>query len=617
MCGIFGYYDLQQTLPLPVLRKSLEVIAHRGPNAASHLHENNLFLGHVRLAIIDLDPRSNQPFRDEANQIDLVFNGEIYNYRELKEDLTGTYNFRTTSDTEVIIAAYLKWGPECFERFRGMFAIALHDRRRRSLVLARDQVGKKPLFLFRKGSTFSFSSEIKAFYHLPAFPNKISKEGLDFYLAYGYTPAKTTFFENVEKLLPGHFLTFDLTTGKTEGSRAFYELPFTPEANRPRLSEETLLAELKNQINEAIKLRLRSDVPVGTFLSGGVDSSLLTIMAKVELGYNLEAFTISFPDSGIDESACAKKITERYGIRHNIVPVTDNFRGLLDKIIPALDEPFADSSFVPTYFVSGEAAKHFRVILSGDGGDELFCGYEHYRYFQLEEKLRRTLGPLAAPTGAIAHALLPDRHKTQILKRLRFGKNFIRAQAEYYQRFFNREERQTLLRFEPGDAPLSFVERNLSIGTPWEESLCYFDFRNYMVDDILVKVDRMSMLHGLEVRSPLLDLRLAEFAFNRLPFALKNKDQVLKHPLKTLLRRYLGNDYDFSRKQGFGVPLGTWFKGPLSDDLLDLCSGQELFERSYVSRLVREHRLGPSNHSKKLFALYVFLRWQSATGAKI
>ena len=619
MCGFLGYWGTEP-IARPTFDSHLARIRYRGPDYADVIEVEGLCLGHNRLAIIDLDPRSNQPMVSACGRITLVFNGEIYNYLELKKELV-EYPFRTDSDTEVIIAAYLAWGENFVKHLTGMFSFALYDRQQKKVVLVRDHIGKKPLYFSYGAGFLAFASEIKALVGLPKVSLTLDPFAVNEFFSAGYIGRQRTVYEAISQLPAGHLASFSLPVCGPPKITRYWHLPVVERI--PHASEDELIDELDALLMDAVRIRLRSDVPVGVFLSGGLDSSLIVALAARLSPYPIRTFTIGFPGTSSDESRHAERIAQYFGTKHTVYDINEDILGVFPTLMAELDQPFADSSLVPTYFVCREARRDVTVALSGDGGDELFAGYGHYDSFAWENEIRenwprimrRLLGYCAAP--------LPERHRSRTLKRLVLDDTYA-SMGAYASRFFNFRERARLL-CGPIAAESS-PEREFLLqflpGIDWMQNICQADFQNYMVDDLLVKVDRMSMLNSLEVRSPLLDKHIAEFAFSKVPSTLKRHGGVKKYLLKQLARRYLPSDFEFERKHGFGVPLGQWFNNALGDRLSDLLadSPSGYVDRDQAMWYLKSHRRGLSNFSKKLFALLVWEEWfanQRLTASKV
>ena len=536
MCGICGYCgDPGVAEPREVLRAMRDTLTHRGPDGAGEFIGEGVGLGHRRLSIIDLEGGT-QPMENEDGSLVLVFNGEIYNYLELKPDLERRgHRFRTTSDTEVILHLYEELGPRCVEALNGMFAFALWDQGRRRLLLARDRLGKKPLYYQQQGGSLIFASELKALRRHPRVRAEVSAAALDDYLAYGYVPYDRCILEGVRKLPPGCLLRWEKGAVRLE---RYWDVDF-PEASGP--DEATWLEELEQLLRDAIRIRLRSDVPLGVFLSGGIDSSGIAALASTEGAGRIKTFSIGFEEQDYDELAYARLSAERYGTEHHELIVRDHDLSVLPELMYHLDEPFADPSALPTYYVCREARKHVTVCLSGDGGDEVFAGYTRYRQAQRHGRwdALRGLGVnrlCGAVCGWVPRAV-PGRGTLE------------RLAAQGAQRYalqvgiFSAQERRDLLtgsnrtEVQP-DGALFAPYFGSDVECDLVTRLQHADQKTYLPDDILVKVDRMSMQNSLEVRAPLLDYRVVEFA-NSIPSALKLPEGRLKGLLKKMLAPYL------------------------------------------------------------------------------
>jgi len=608
MCGLLGYWS-EGFLPEEVFSKQLSKLRHRGPDHTGIQHEGQLSLGHARLAIIDLSATSNQPMKSICGKISIVFNGEIYNYLELRSELSD-YKFTSDSDTEVIIAAYLKWGKSFVKKMNGMFSLAIHDIEQNTLFFARDSIGKKPLYYFHNSKCLAFASEIKALIGLPGVESELNHLAANEYFSLGYIGESRTIFKNIYQLPAGHSACFYFDSPSRLKVQRYWYLPVTN--GDLTMSEGDLLDRLDELIMDAVKIRMRSDVPLGVFLSGGLDSTLVAALAANFSSQPLKTFTISFPGMPNDEALYAKKIAAHFGTNHLVHEVSTDMIGEFSGLISQLDQPFADSSILPTSIMCREARKDVTVALSGDGGDELFAGYEHYDYFALESKIRKNWPPMLRKTLGHIAKILPERHKTRTLKRLAIDDQYD-SMGAYASRFFNFEERQKLFSGSLDASPFPEFEYQTHFldGIDWLQNICQADYQGYLVDDILVKVDRMSMLNSLEVRSPLLDKRIAEFAFSKVPPSFKRHGATKKYLLKKLAYRYLPNDFKYDRKAGFGVPLGNWFNLDLGDRLVELLetSPSGIINIDVAKNYLKSHRKGFSNFSKKLFAILVWEEW--------
>jgi asparagine synthase (glutamine-hydrolysing) len=614
MCGIAG---IGNWIEPPRLAAALERMRHRGPDAQGYWtgEDPHVALGHLRLSILDLDSRANQPMVCPRTGNVLVFNGEIYNFRELRRQLEASgWIFRTTSDSEVLLAAYGQWGTTCPEHLNGMFAFTVYDPAHRQFFMARDRVGKKPLYYARAGSRLAFASELKGLLELcPGLSRELDPEALAAYLELGYIAGELSVYREVRKLPPAHWATFNLADGVWE-LRRYWSLP-APGSSE--LDEAQALDTLEELLDDAVRLRLQSDVPVGVFLSGGLDSSLVAAFVARQRP-ELVAYTAAFSDPRFDESPHAAKVAQWLGLPHHILPVTADDGGALEELGRQFDEPFADSSLLPTFLISRAIRQEVTVALSGDGGDELFAGYQGYAAAVEPEPLQGWPLPLRRLLG-LGHRLLPTGVP---------GKNFLRRlPLAPLEQFLLRSRSQEALPPWPlrpslaaGVAGLDGdrFRRQVLAGMsqqwgdlPLVQQMTRLDFLSYLPDDILVKVDRASMLTSLEVRSPLLDYRIAEFAF-----ALSGPLRYAgggKYLLRRLGKRYLPPDFAYGRKQGFSIPESAWLRGDWRELPARLAAGSALVEPTALARLQAAHdrsgRLGVP-----LFRLLMLLQFERNYG---
>jgi asparagine synthase (glutamine-hydrolysing) len=616
MCGIVGVASQSPVSAGGWLVSGRDALRHRGPDDAGlwWSADNCVGLGHRRLAIIDLSPGGHQPMQDAGGELCIVFNGEIYNFADLRKDLAAKGNvFRSRSDTEVILAAYREWGTDCLSRLNGTFAFALYDERRRLLFMARDRAGEKPLFYAPAQGALRFASELKGLMADPAFPRRLDPEALDCYLAMRYVPSDRCMLQGVKKLPPAHALTFDLGSGRSRLWR-YWQLPeLDSSAAQGEADEGGLLQELEALLEAAVRRQLVADVPVGILLSGGVDSSLITAMA-VRSAPRVQTFTIRFPGYGqYDETEHARLIARHFGTEHAELVAAESSVDLLPLLARGLDEPMVDSSMIPTYLVSQLVREHCTVALGGDGGDELFGGYPHYdRLLWLQQNFGAIPLGLRRTVAGAAEALLPIGFK---------GGNWLQALGADLRTdvplifsLFDQETRQRLMTGHGSwETP---AERIRGQGIPRSADLLQratrMDFDNYLAEDILVKVDRASMLNSLELRAPLLDYHLIEFAFGKVPSRLKATSRSRKVLLKKLAQRILPPEFDRQRKQGFSIPLADWLRTEpwkvfFRETLLG--SGYSLFDRKAVIALLTGQDQGRTN-SERLFALVLFELWR-------
>jgi asparagine synthase (glutamine-hydrolysing) len=622
MCGIAGFVDrdggarpsatpVRLESEFSLVHRMCEVIRHRGPDDEGIHVEPGVGLGMRRLSIIDL-AGGRQPIHNETNTISVVFNGEIYNYQQLRHELEAAgHQFYTSSDTETIVHAYEQWGEDAFGRLRGMFGIALWDHPRRTLLLARDRAGIKPLHYAERDGRLYFASEIKSLLAAGAADQKLNLEALDHYLAFLYTPRDGSIFEGVRKLPPGHYLRW--RNGRVEVKeywRIGAQETFTG-------SEQDAADALRGVLQEAVRCHMISDVPLGAFLSGGIDSSTVVgLMAQVS-ARPVQTFSIGFDEPDYDELEYARVVARHFGTDHHEFVVRPDGLSILEDLVSHFDEPFADSSAIPTWYVSEMARRHVTVVLSGDGGDELFGGYDRYLAHPRVSRFDRIPLPGLRTAAALVWPHLPHGAR---------GKNFLRhvardARGRYIDSiaFFHNDERGALYSPDVRDAIAVDAERILArhfdrfASLPHESAMMRFDFETYLPEDVLTKVDRMSMAHSIESRVPLLDNEVIDFAAT-LPAGFKIRDGRRKHVLKEAIRPLLPDGILDRRKQGFGIPLGVWFRGGLTDLFSDVLSSARTrqrgyFEPSFVDRILREHLSGQRDHTLRLWQLLVFELW--------
>ena len=622
MCGIAGFAEGQPRAggtgvdavedDTALLRAMCAAIRHRGPDEEGIRVMPGAALGMRRLSIIDL-ATGHQPMHNEDSTVWVVFNGEIYNYAELRADLASRgHRFYTASDTETIVHAYEEWGEGAFSRLRGMFGIALWDTRDGSLLLARDRVGIKPLHFAVAGGRLYFGSEIKSILAADAVQPALDFQALDHYLSFLYTPRDASIFAGIRKLPPGHFLRW--RNGRLD-IRRYWELP--AEEHAPA-SEEEAVEALRGVLRDAVRSHLMSEVPLGAFLSGGVDSSLVVGLMAEASSRPVRTFSIGFDDPRYDELEHAGSVARHFGTEHHEFIVKPDALAIIDDLIRHFDEPFGDSSAIPTWYVSEIARRHVTVVLSGDGGDELFGGYERYSPHPRIAAFDRWSPPASRSVASLVWPLLP--HGVT-------GKNFLRRAARdergrYLDQigYFQRDEKEALLtgdvrgRIAGTDAEARLASHFGRFGRlPWPGQMMNFDFETYLPEDILTKVDRMSMAHSIESRVPLLDNDVVDFAA-RLPAALKIRNGRKKHILKEAAAGLVPASILARRKQGFAVPVGGWFRGDLREFFSDVLLSARARERGYfeprfVERLVREHVTSRRDHTLRLWGLVVFELW--------
>jgi len=621
MCGITGVFDLTGTRAVERerLARINDMLHHRGPDEAGLHLEPGLGLGHRRLSIIDI-ASGQQPMANEDDTVWVVFNGEIYNFVDLIPELTRLgHRFRTRSDTEVIVHAWEEWGEDCVQHFRGMFAFALWDRNRQTFFLARDRLGVKPLYYAATDDGWLvFGSELKTLTAWPGFRRDIDDEAVEDYFGYGYVPEPRTIYKTALKLPPGHTLT--VQRGEPLPSpREFWDVPFRP---LPAISLEDAQAELIERLREAVRIRLVAEVPLGAFLSGGVDSSAVVAMMAGLSDQPVKTCSIAFTEAKYDESDYARQVAERYRTDHHVDTVRADDISLVDRLAHLYDEPFADSSAMPTYRVCELARRQVTVALSGDGGDENFAGYRRYRWHAYEERMRRLLPlTLRRPLFGFLGRVYPKADwAPKVLRAKTTFEAMARDSVEGYfhgvsvcsdglrDRLLSPAFRRRLNGYRAVEV-LRRHHRRCAHLDPVSQ-VQYLDMKTYLVGDILTKVDRASMAHALEVRVPFLDHKLMEWV-SGLPVGFKLKGAEGKYMLKRALEPHLPHDLMYRRKMGFAIPLAEWFRGPLKAKLRAALLSPRmadtgLFDMAFMQRMVDEHARGVRDYSSPLWALLMF-----------
>lgn len=569
MCGIAGILHPDTDRYKPVVRRMVQLLEHRGPDDEGIWSDDNIVLGHRRLSIIDLSETGHQPLPGPSGQSWVILNGEIYNYRELRSDLIEKgHQFRGSSDTEVIPHLY-EDAPERFvEQLGGMFAFALWDSRSKCLTLARDRAGKKPLFYAAIPDGYAFASEIKALLAVPDVNQGIRDQGVHDYLSFGVVPGPDTIYSGIYRVPPAHVMNIHVD-GPTV-SRPFWQLDFS---KKIQCSKSEAVEEIDRLLTKSVKLRLRSDVPVGCFLSGGIDSGLVTAIAAKEMGEPLKTFCVGFDDGAFDERPLARLVAKRYGTDHEEAVLSSLGQDRLHAIIGHYDEPFADQSALPSFLVSEMASKKLKVILNGDGSDEIFAGYRHYLAFKLQRNIER-FGPL--PKTASQHLLdfLPRPKKGR--SPYQFSHRLLRVLAcTEFERYLvltkdllSETEKQSLYAPRPSSQHLSSLRLLEDLKHQYGnlnavDQMSGYNFQRLLGDTLLIKMDMASMAHSLEARSPFLDHSLIEFAA-QLPPGLKLGGRQTKPLLRELAKKYLPNEVVRAPKRGFEIPLQKWMTGQLN-----------------------------------------------------
>jgi asparagine synthase (glutamine-hydrolysing) len=635
MCGIVGIFDPRGVAQFDraALVRMNQTQFHRGPVEGDVYLEPGVGFGHRRLSIIDL-AAGQQPLFNADRSVVTVFNGEIYNFRELTKELTALgYKFATRSDTETIVHAWEEWGEDCVKHLRGMFAFAIWDRNKQTFFVARDHLGIKPLhYAFLPDGTFVFGSELKSLLSFPELPRVIEPRAVEEYFAYGYVPEPRTIFKDAFKLAPGHSLTLKVgTKARNVQPKRWWDVPFAPHAP---MAEKQMEEELIVRLREAVESQLEAEVPLGAFLSGGVDSSaIVAMMAGLNKG-PVNTCSIAFNDPAFDESAYARQVAEQYKTNHQCDTVDKDDYGLVDLLAGLYDEPYADSSAIPTYRVCELARKRVTVALSGDGGDENFAGYRRHRMAMGEQQVRSML-PLALrkPVFGFLGKAYP---KADWAPRIFRAKTTFEALARdltdgYFHgvsilvdrvrdQLFSQGFRSQLQGYRAVE-----VMRGHAANAPTEDPLSiiqYIDMKTYLPGDILTKVDRASMAHALEVRVPLLDHKFVEWV-SGLPSSSKLRNGEGKHIFKKALQPYLSDDILYRKKMGFSIPLASWLRGPLRESMTaavlnPMLLDTGIFNPAFLKQMVDEHLAGTKDHSTALWAVLMFeafLRKNGADGA--
>jgi asparagine synthase (glutamine-hydrolysing) len=626
MCGIAGFAG--QTLRgaaherehAHLLDRMCRIIKHRGPDDQGMMVRGAIALGMRRLSIIDL-AGGHQPISNETGDVTVVFNGEIYNYRDLQRELEARgHQFQTHSDTETIVHAYEEYGPACVEHFRGMFALALWDEKKRSLFLARDRAGKKPLYYtLTKQGTLVFGSELKSLLQHPEVTREVNAVALDAYFTLGYVPDPLSIYQGIYKLAPGHYLCFADGAIKI---KQYWDFSYDAEdvTRRAGATAENYLEELRALLDEAVRVRLVSDVPLGAFLSGGIDSSAVVGLMARNMSQPVKTFSIGFHEDSFNELKYARIAARHFGTEHQEFIVTPDICDIVDELAWHFDEPFADSSAIPTYMVSKLARAHVTVILSGDGGDELFAGYTRY-------VTDRRRGQFALLPRLVRQQLMQPI--SQRLPHGAWGRNYLYNVAlDPLERYLDSVSVFTSLnkhslytvdfqaQLRAGDSSYpSFQDYAARIGSNHPlDALLYIDSKTYLPGDILTKVDRMSMAASLEARAPLLDHKLIEFV-TRIPAGLKMKGSETKHIFKQAIADFVPPEILHRPKQGFGVPIQQWINQQLRGRIRETLTGARaqsrgLVEARYVNLLLDEHERNRRDHSTQLWALFMLELWQ-------
>lgn len=622
MCGIVGFLGRgdQETI-----QKMMHSIEHRGPDDGGFFHDENVWLGHRRLSILDLSPLGHQPMESQSGHTVTVFNGEIYNFRELKKELESKgYSFRGGSDTEIILALYEEEGTECFKKMNGMFALALYDKKQHRLILARDRMGKKPLYysIFEDG--LCFGSELKSLLQYPQIKKEINLQAFAEYLAFDSVFTPQAIFKNVFKLEPGSFLVFE--KGQVSKEK-FWDIEFGRENEwtGTEYEEKDILREMDIRLQKAVESRLVADVPLGIFLSGGLDSSTIAYYAQKLSEKKVQTFSIGFEEQSYDESPFAREVAKFLGTdHHEHILKAKEALGLIPHMADIVDEPVADYSFIPTYLLSKFTRESVTVALGGDGGDELFFGYPTFQAERMVQYMRKNEAFMKQVIESAA-SLLPSSNKHFNLKfkleRLVAGLNTTPGHRHHswmgtfsagsISQLVHSDIKEEMKKMNPF-TQLDVYEQQISNLPRWNQ-LVYLYCRTYLMDQVLVKVDRSSMAASLEVRAPFLDYKFVDFV-NSLDSRYKLRGFETKYLLKKLMEDKLPHSIVYRKKQGFAVPLSHWFRHELKDFVLEILSQESIEKGGYfdaiaVKKLVDEHMQGKGDRRKELWSLIMWQLW--------
>ena len=588
---------------MSLLQQMGESTQHRGPDNIGFYMSGNGKVGlvHNRLSIIDLSVAANQPMSDVSGKVHIVFNGEIYNFLRLRQELVQKgYSFKSSSDSEVLLYMYIEHGLDMLDKLNGMFAFAIYDERNEKLFLARDRVGIKPLYYSATDKGMVFGSELKPLIASGLLSGSLDPVAVNAFFTLGYIPFSMTIFDNCSKLMPGHYLYYDLKANSYETAR-YWQLP---NVDDKEYREDELLEKLEYLLNDAVAMRMVSDVPIGCFLSGGVDSSLCSVLMAGNSSVPVKTFNIGFTEDKYNESAYAKIVADSIGSEHFEHTVKLDAIEALNHLVNNFDEPFADSSMIPTFFVSKVAKEHVTVVLSGDGGDELFGGYNWYSWMLSLNHAQNKFPPVNTPIRVFSQ-IAPFNFK---------GRNFLsQLGLSPVSQFINR-----IGFFKPNELSITsdpvFLDKFEAKLDSFEgdllQKISRMDFNCYLPDDILTKVDRASMAVSLEARVPWLDHRLVEFAFS-LPSTWKIRQSRKKYLPKRLAEKLLPRQLLLERKQGFSIPLASWMRGELGDWLAGLADQAEPYiDTGSVKKLLVELRAGKADHGSKLYSILMFALWK-------
>ena len=621
MCGILGYslHSDCEILDKSIIESAISQIHHRGPDNTGFWFNNDQRIGlaHKRLSILDISDDGNQPMVNSHSDMVISFNGEIYNYQEIKRELIALgYSFNSSSDTEVLLCAYEAWGTDMFKFLEGMFAFVICDLKKNKLLLVRDGAGEKPLFYSLVNKSIFFSSEIKALLDFPVIDRDINIDGLNHLFSRGYSSHTQSIFSNILKLDAGNYLEYDMQTRKTKISE-FWSLEQKMQESSPSKTSihrnpDYLISKLENLLESSIDKQLNADVPVGMLLSGGVDSSILVALAARNRN-QLDTFTVKFADhASHDESLHAKQIAEKFGCTHHEIEASSFHPSIFDELSEFYDDPIFDTSMIPTFLLAQSVSKHLKVAIGGDGGDELFGGYPHYnKLLSIHQKTKYVPFFLRKNIAAILSSFMPTGFKGK--QTLSFYGTDLSKHYPNIAEFYNFDDRKSIF----NNKNINIKKIGFSSRAQTLEQLdiidrgTFFDFQNYLREDLLVKIDRASMANSLEIRSPFLDKSLVEFAFTEIPSSLKVSQGQRKILLKQLAEKVLPSNFDLKRKQGFSLPLRALFQEPLWKEYFYQKTSDAdpyIFNKNSIFKLINS--LGATrNNEERVAGLIFFMCW--------
>ncbi|MBA4338928.1 MAG: asparagine synthase (glutamine-hydrolyzing) [Hyphomonas sp.] len=624
MCGIAGFLRASEAYDPgdeALLGQMASLLRHRGPDSGGVWAGQGVGLAHRRLAVIAPTPEGRQPMQRGGGRWSISFNGEIYNYREVRADLEAIGEvFATQTDTEVLMAALIRWGEDALLRLNGMFAFAFWDGHSRTLMLARDRIGEKPLYYAFAGQDLVFASEIKALFPWRALKRRPDYQAIHHYLALQYVPTPLTAFEGIRKLPPGSVLT--LSPGRSDVQpRRYWSLPEPTQTHAPVGTTEDVRAEARERLALAVRRRMVSDVPIGAFLSGGVDSSSVTALMALEAGAGIKTFSIGFAEDGYDERRFARQVSQRYETDHYEEVVSPDAAAILPELVWHYGEPFADPSAIPTYYVSRLARRHITVALTGDGGDEFFIGYGRYRDCQNTKWVDALPGFVRSSAGAVASFIPASMAGTRFVRGgkrlLQYASSTKSRRYEPMMMYFHDSDKEAgygeMLRPWLGESSTGLLEPYFKQAHSMTAGAAWADIHTYLPDDLLVKVDVASMALGLECRAPFLDVELMEWA-SGLPLEVRLSEGELKGLLKEAVAPLLPDIIISRPKMGFGAPIDFWLRAEFFDMAGEILTGRPaadrgLFKPGYAEQLLREHRLGHRQNHTRLWAMIMLELW--------